>query len=105
MFAVNGIRWSLGAAWLLVVVVSRPLWAADYPQPLESDYVIHDFHFESAEMLPELRIHYRTLGTPVRDHNGLVRNAVLILHGTTGHGSNFLRPEFAGELFGKEQLL
>lgn len=42
---------------------------------------------------------------PRRDENGIVRNAVLILHGTTGHGSNFLRPEFAGELFGKDQLL
>jgi homoserine O-acetyltransferase len=81
------------------------LFGADYPQPIESDYVIHNFHFESGEVLPELKIHYRTLGTPRRDDKGIVRNAVLILHGTTGHGSNFLRPEFAGELFGKGQLL
>jgi homoserine O-acetyltransferase len=90
--------------WLLVVL-SSSLFAADYPQPSEADYVIHDFHFKSGEVLPELRIHYRTLGTPRRDEKGIVHNAVLILHGTTGHGSNFLRPEFAGELFGKGQLL
>src|SRR5207249_1400958 len=45
------------------------------------------------------------LGRPERDADGVVRNAVLILHGTTGQGGNFLRPEFAGELFGKGQLL
>jgi homoserine O-acetyltransferase len=56
-------------------------------------------------MLPELRMHYRTLGTPRLDDKGMVRNAVLILHGTTGNGSNFLRAQFAGELFGKGQLL
>jgi homoserine O-acetyltransferase len=101
---VNGIRWPLRAAWLLVALC-QSLWGANYPQPQESDYIIHDFHFSSGEVLPELRIHYRTLGAPLRDNNGFVRNAVLILHGTTGHGSNFLRPEFAGELFGKAQLL
>jgi homoserine O-acetyltransferase len=103
---VNKSRWSFHhSAWLILVVFSQCLWAADYPQPSESDYVIHDFRFKSGEVLPELRIHYRTLGTPRPDEKGIVRNAVLILHGTTGHGSNFLRPEFAGELFGKGQLL
>jgi homoserine O-acetyltransferase/O-succinyltransferase len=90
---------------LFLVTLASSLPAADYPQPAEADYVIQDFHFKSGEVLPELRIHYRTLGTPRRDKNGIVRNAVLILHGTTGHGSNFLRNEFAGELFGKGQLL
>src|SRR5262249_35043431 len=64
-----------------------------------------DFHFQTGETLPELRIHYRTLGTPRCDAQGIVRNAVLIMHGTTGNGSNFIRPEFAGELFGPGQLL
>jgi homoserine O-acetyltransferase len=50
-------------------------------------------------------MHYRTLGQPARDQNGIVRNAVLILHGTTGTSTQFLRAEFAGELFGKGQLL
>jgi homoserine O-acetyltransferase len=102
---VKNIRSSFCAVWLLVVALGGSLWAADYPRPQESDYVIHDFHFQSGEALPELRIHYRTLGTPVRDKDGIVRNAVLILHGTTGNGSNFLRPQFAGELFGQGQLL
>ena len=71
----------------------------------EGNFLIRDFQFRSGESLPELRIHYRTLGTPKRDSRGLVRNAVLILHGTTGHGSNFLRRDFAGTLFGPGQLL
>ena len=65
----------------------------------------HDFRFASGEVLPELRIHYRTLGSARRDGHGVVCNAVLILHGTTGSGANFLRPEFAGELFGRGQPL
>ena len=101
----NKPRWLFHAALLLLIPFGQALWAADYPKPDESNYVIYDFHFKSGEALPELRIHYRTLGTPRRDEKGIVRNAVLILHGTTGHGSNFLRPEFAGELFGKGQLL
>ncbi len=79
--------------------------AADYPAPHSGDFVIRDFHFASGATLPELRLHYRTLGTPTRDSRGVVRNAVIIMHGTTGEGGNFLRPEFAGELFGKGQLL
>jgi homoserine O-acetyltransferase len=57
------------------------------------------------ESLPELRIHYRTLGKPEKDAQGKTRNAVLIMHGTTGSGGQFIRPEFAGELFGKDQPL
>jgi homoserine O-acetyltransferase len=79
--------------------------AAEYPTPNSGNFVIHDFHFRSGDVLPQLRIHYRAFGTPQRDENGTVRNAVLILHGTTGSGSQFVRPEFAGELFGKGQLL
>src|SRR5439155_13412303 len=63
------------------------------------------FRFTSGEILPELRVHYRTLGRPERDAQGVVRNAVLILHGTGGTGAQFLRPEFAGELFGSGGLL
>lgn len=79
--------------------------AADYPAPAEGDFVIKDFKFHSGESLPELRIHYRTVGTPRRDAAGAVRNAVLITHGTTGSGAQFIRPEFAGELFGAGQPL
>jgi homoserine O-acetyltransferase len=72
--------------------------AADYP-PIEGDYVIRDFKFASGETLPELRIHYRTTGKLEKN------NAVLITHGTTGSGGQFIRPEFAGELFGAGQPL
>jgi homoserine O-acetyltransferase len=79
--------------------------ASEYPAPTSGNYEIHDFHFLSGDTMPSLRIHYRTFGTPQRGPGGTVTNAVLILHGTTGNGSNFLRPEFAGELFGPGQLL
>jgi len=71
----------------------------------QGDFVIRDFHFADGSVLPELRIHYVTLGTPRRDASGVVRNAVLILHGTTGNGGGFLRRQFAGELFGPGELL
>lgn len=79
--------------------------AADYPVPTEGDYTIRDFKFTSGETLPELRLHYRTLGKPEKNAQGKTTNAVLITHGTTGSGAQFIRPEFAGELFGKEQPL
>jgi homoserine O-acetyltransferase len=79
--------------------------AADYPAPAEGDFVLRDFHFSKGESLPALKIHYRTLGTPKKDAKGVVRNAVLIGHGTGGSGAQFIRPEFAGELFGAGQPL
>ena len=79
--------------------------AVDYPAPTEGDYTIRDFKFASGETLPELRLHYRTLGKPEKDAQGKTTNAVLITHGTTGSGAQFIRPEFAGELFGKDQPL
>ena len=89
----------------LALIAARPLIADDYPPPQPADYLIHDFRFNSGEALPEVRMHYLTFGSPRRDGNGKVRNAVLILHGTTGNSSNFVRAEFAGELFGSGQLL
>ena len=79
--------------------------AADYPAPTEGDYTIRDFKFASGETLPELKIHDRTFGKIDKDASGKVTNAVLIMHGTTGTGGGFIRPEFAGELFGKDQPL
>jgi homoserine O-acetyltransferase/O-succinyltransferase len=69
------------------------------------DYVIPSFRFTSGESLPALRIHYVTLGAPRRDAQGVVRNAVLVLHGTGGTGRAFLADHFAGVLFGPGQLL
>jgi homoserine O-acetyltransferase len=88
-----------------LITVAGTLAAADYPTPTEGDYTIHNFKFASGETLPELRIHYRTLGKIDKDAQGKTRNAVLIMHGTTGSGAQFIRPEFAGELFGKDQPL
>src|SRR6266480_2326817 len=93
----------LAAAFLLAAV--RFVGAGDYPAPTEGDYVIRDFKFASGETLPELRLHYRTLGKPEKDAEGKTRNAVLIMHGTTGSGAQFIRSEFGGELFGKDQPL
>ncbi len=90
---------------LLVILAADFVFAADYPAPTEGDFTIHDFKFASGETLPELRLHYRTLGTPQKDAQGETTNAVLIMHGTTGSGAQFIRPEFAGELFGKGQPL
>ena len=76
--------------------------AADYPAPTEGDYTIRDFKFTSGETLPELRLHYRTIGKPEKDAQGKTTNAVLIMHGTTGSGAQFVpRPEFADQLFAK----
>jgi homoserine O-acetyltransferase len=90
---------------LLSVFTATIASAADYPASTESDFTIRDFKFQSGETLPELRIHYRTLGKPEKDVQGKTTNAVLIMHGTTGSGAQFIRPEFAGELFGKDQPL
>ena len=73
--------------------------------PQEGDFVVRDFHFQSGETLAEVRLHYTTLGTPVKDAGGRTTNAVLILHGTGGDGRGFLRPIFAGVLFGLGQPL
>ena len=89
----------------LLIGSAKLVFAADYPAPTEADYTIRDFKFASGETLPELRIHYRTLGKIDKDAQGKTRNAVLITHGTTGSGAQFVRPEFAGELFGKDQPL
>jgi homoserine O-acetyltransferase len=92
-------------ALLLSVLTASIASAADYPTPTEGDFTIRDFKFQSGETLPELRLHYRTLGKPEKDAEGKTTNAVLIMHGTTGSGAQFIRSEFAGELFGKDQPL
>jgi homoserine O-acetyltransferase len=75
------------------------------PEPVQGDFVMHDFHFASGETLPELKLHYDTFGAPHRDAAGHVDNAVLIMHGTGGAGHSLIRPEFTGELIGPGQLL
>ncbi len=91
--------------FVLVGVVCAHASEAQYPAVTEETFVLKDFQFRSGESLPELRLHYRTLGRLQRDVQGVVRNAVLIMHGTGGSGAQFLRPEFAGELFRSGGLL
>jgi homoserine O-acetyltransferase len=75
------------------------------PTSHEGDFVIHNFHFQSGENLADVKMHYATFGTPVKDSSGRTTNAVLILHGTSGSGRQFLRPIFADVLFQAGQLL
>jgi homoserine O-acetyltransferase len=96
------VSWS--AILVLVSVTSEGQQPAQ-PATTEGDFVIKDFKFRSSEKVPELRLHYTTLGKPARDAHGRVTNAVLILHGTGGTGHQFLQPIFAGQLFGPGQLL
>ena len=100
---------SARAVWLVVIgfLAAASLNAqvpSQYPAT-EGDYVAHNFKFKSGEELPELRLHYKTLGKPERDAQGRIKNAVLILHGTGGSGQQFLVAQFAGELYGPGQLL
>jgi homoserine O-acetyltransferase len=80
----------------------KPLTAVP---PQEGDFLIHDFHFNDGQSLPEIKMHYTTMGTPQRDDGGRIANAVLVLHGTNRAGKVFMVPGFAGELFGRGQLL
>ncbi len=72
--------------------------AAEYPAPKEGTFVAKDFRFATGEVLPELRLHYRTIGDPSGE-------PVVVLHGTAGSGASMLTQAFAGELFGEGQPL
>ncbi len=92
-------------AGMVLLFIARISFAASWPEPVSGDFHIPNFRFASGETLPDLSIHFRTIGTPRRDSSGKVRNAVLILHGTSGSGKGFLSPNFAATLFGSGQLL
>jgi len=89
---------------ILVPLFVRAQQPAKYPAT-EGNYVAHDFKFHSGEQLAEMRLHYRTCGKPAHDSQGIVTNAVLLLHGTGGTGGQFLAPQFADELYGPGQPL
>jgi homoserine O-acetyltransferase/O-succinyltransferase len=101
--------WTAGLVFAMAVLAGPPANAAPVDAieaaVREGTYVLHDFEFDTGERLPELRIHYRTLGEPHRGKDGRVDNAVLVLHGTGGSGRQFLTENFAGVLFGPGQLL
>lgn len=89
------LRAALAAA---VAVTSFAANAADYPAPNEGDWIARDFRFHSGETMPELRLHYTTIGAPGGQ-------PVLVLHGSGGSAQNLLTAAFAGELFGPGQPL
>lgn len=79
------------------------------PSPLlnrqEGDHVIKDYRFRSGATLPEVRLHFTTAGTPIRDASGKIRNGVLIMHGSSGNSSQVLAASFTGPLVGPGQPL
>jgi homoserine O-acetyltransferase len=83
---------------LALACVALACAAADYAAPREADWIARDFRFHTGEVLPELRIHYTTIGAPGGE-------PVVLLHGTTGSGAGLLSPGFGGELFGEGQPL
>jgi homoserine O-acetyltransferase len=92
-------------ALALLWLVSRATVAQAPPVPVEGDFTVDNFKFKSGEVLPQVKLHYATLGTPRKDSTGRVSNAVLILHGTGGSSRQFIGQQFAGVLFGAGQLL
>jgi len=90
---------------LFVFFTNSTIGQVNYPTPVEGDYIIKNFGFKSGETLDKLSLHYTTIGKPTKGKDGKVNNAVLIMHGTTGSGNNFLSKQFAGNLFGSGQLL
>src|SRR5262245_58316913 len=74
-------------------------------QATEADFIAHNVRFGTGETLPEVRIHYSTLGHLHRNAHGDIDNAVMLLHGTGGTGHQFLAPQFSDELFGPGQPL
>jgi homoserine O-acetyltransferase len=89
----------------LLLFSSPAAFAQTYPAPIEADFVARNVRFESGETLDAVKLHYRTIGKPRPDPDGVARNGVLILHGTGGSGRAFLSEGYAGQLFGKGQLL
>jgi homoserine O-acetyltransferase len=96
MTAIGFLRHAAVGAILALAV--GPASAADYPAPKDGSWVARDFRLHTGDVMPELRLHYRTVGEPSGE-------PVLILHGTAGSGAGFLSPAFAGELFGAGQPL
>ncbi|MCP3385222.1 MULTISPECIES: alpha/beta fold hydrolase [unclassified Bradyrhizobium] len=89
---------SCAALSVILLSISTSVFAADYPAPKQGDWVAKDFKFHTGEVMPELKLHYTTVGEPTGQ-------PVLVLHGTGGSGASMLTPAFAGEMFGAGQPL
>ena len=85
-------------AALAAALVSVTAMAADFPAPQDGEWIAKDFKFHTGEIMPELRLHYTTVGAPTGQ-------PVLVLHGSGGSAASMLTPSFAGELFGPGQPL
>src|SRR5437868_651175 len=83
---------------LVMLMATALAQAADYPDPQEGTWTVKDFRFHTGEVLPELKLHYKTVGAPTGE-------PVLVLHGSTGSSTGMLNQGFAGELFGPGQPL
>ncbi|HWL18947.1 MAG TPA: alpha/beta fold hydrolase [Bradyrhizobium sp.] len=94
----SGWRAALMAAMMSVTGLSVTAMAADYPAPKEGEWIARDFKFHTGETMPELKLHYTTVGEPGGQ-------PVLVLHGSGGSAASMLTPAFAGELFGPGQPL
>ena len=94
-------------ALVLAVLTLSVSGAAQQTAPVvfEGNFTVHNYTFRSGESLPDVRLHYRTLGQPQKDARGNTTNAVLVMHGTGGTGAQFIARSFSGELFGPGQLL
>jgi homoserine O-acetyltransferase len=103
------IKRALSAALLIASLVPAsfvPAWAqTSWPNQREGDFILRDFKFASGETIAELKQHYTTLGTEKRNEAGEIVNGVLLLHGTSGAGTDWLRPSLADELFAPGQPL
>ncbi|MES2693395.1 MAG: alpha/beta fold hydrolase [Verrucomicrobiota bacterium] len=89
-------------AWIASSLASRsatPAAPTFRPVYHEGSFTLRDFAFNSGETLPEVNLAYRTLGEPKRDAKGVIRNAVLMIHGTTGDGTQFLGRDFVSDLY------
>jgi homoserine O-acetyltransferase/O-succinyltransferase len=88
----------------LLAGAASPAQTSHWPTQ-DGNYVIKNFHFGSGESIPELKLHYLTLGKPHRDAAGHTDNVILLLHGTGGDATSLLNPVFSDVLFGPGQPL
>ncbi len=92
--------------FLLAIAIKADAQQLQYPTPIEGDYKVSDFSFESGEKLPEMNIHYLTVGQPHKNAAGIIDNAVLITHGTTGNSMGLVSiARFSNTLFAPGAVL